>query len=85
MMLGSELRPSCKLGKHFTSQYIPNLCLFWDSLIKLPSLVIFEAPVLGRVGESLGIEAPSHIYKEHYVADKTSLSFLWTQVTTKKC
>lgn len=72
VVLGTELRPANTLGKHFTSRYIPSLCLILrQSLIKLPRLVITEAPVLGGVGKPLGIESPSHIYEEQCFVDKT--------------
>lgn len=78
VVLGTELRPSDRLGKHFTSRYIPSLCVFIlrQSLIKLPRLVITEAPMLGAVGEPLGIESPSHIYEEQCFVDKTFLRSL---------
>lgn len=78
VVLGTELRPSDRLGKHFTSRYIPSLYVFIlrQSLIKLPRLVITEAPMLGAVGEPLGIESPSHIYEEQCFVGKTFLRSL---------
>lgn len=77
VVLGTELRPADMLGKHFTSRYSTSLCLILrQSLIKLPRLVITEAPMLGGVGEPLGIESPSHIYEGQCFVDKTFLRSL---------